>query len=67
MNHSIYVFVYPAIFSYFTLRAYGPEIGDMDKGIVKGCEDSSYAEHQLAIGSVSFGHIHGELEVSYHL
>ena len=39
----------------------------MDEGIVKGCEDSSYAEHQLAIWGVSFGYIHGELEVSYHL
>ena len=67
MNHSTYVIVYPAIFPYITSRAYGPEIGDMDKCIVKGCEDSSYTEHQLANLGVSFGNIHGELEVSYHL
>jgi hypothetical protein len=67
MNHSTYEIVYPAIFPYTTSRAYGPEIGDMDESIVKGCEDSSYAEHQLAIWGVSFGYIHGELEVSYHL
>ena len=46
MNHSTNV--YSAIFPHITSRAYGPEIGDMDEGIVKGREDTSYTEHQLS-------------------
>jgi hypothetical protein len=59
MNHFTYAIVYPAIFPYITSRAYGPEIGDMDKGIIKGCEDTCYTEHQLAERDVSFEYIHG--------
>jgi hypothetical protein len=32
---------------------YGPEIGDMDEGIVEGCEDSGNAENKLSCSLVS--------------
>jgi hypothetical protein len=34
-------------------RVYGPEIGDMDEGIVEGCKDSGNAENKLSCSLVS--------------
>jgi hypothetical protein len=34
-------------------KVYGPEIGDMDEGIVEGCEDSGNAENKLSCSLVS--------------
>ena len=39
-------------------RVYGPEIGDMDEGIVEGCEDSGNAENELSCKSISFVQYH---------
>jgi hypothetical protein len=55
------------MFPLIALRAYGPEIGDMDKSIVEGCEDSGYTKHQLTSKIVSSRYILGELGVSYRL
>jgi hypothetical protein len=35
-------------------RVYGPEICDMDEGVVEGCEDSGNAEDKLSYSLVSF-------------
>lgn len=32
---------------------YGPEIGDMDEGIVEGCKDSGNAENKLSCSLVN--------------
>jgi hypothetical protein len=45
--------MYPNSPSIQSSRVYGPEIGDMDEGIVEGCEDSGNTENKLSYSLVS--------------
>jgi hypothetical protein len=38
----------------YYLRVYGPEIGNVDEGIVEGCEDTCDTEDEFTWSGVSF-------------
>jgi len=54
MNHSTNMYkIYCNPPNIHSSRVYGPKIGDMDEGIVEGCEDSRNAENELSCIPVS--------------
>jgi hypothetical protein len=54
MNHSTNMYmIYSNAPNVYFSRVYGPEIGDMDEGIVEGREDSGHAENELSCSLVS--------------
>jgi hypothetical protein len=48
------------------VMGYGPEIGDVDEGIVERREDTGNAEDELACATISC-HVSEESEFTYHL
>jgi hypothetical protein len=49
----MYMIYIPFLLIFIPSGVYGPEIGDMDEGIIEGCEYSGNAEYELSCGLVS--------------